>query len=89
MILDKKPEKSHTWTCFKCENEYPNTLRYCPVDNIAKKHSDNLFETAKRKKEKKWKTIKLKQNIKGIKPLSVETFNGIDNETRKLEKEKI
>ena len=59
MILDKKPEKSHTWTCFKCENEYPNTLRYCPVDDIAKKHSDNLFETARKKKEKKWNSIRL------------------------------
>lgn len=56
-------QKKHAWKCFLCHTEYPNTLRYCPSCNIAKKHSDNLYKTAlkKEKEREKRKKNKLKK----------------------------
>lgn len=53
IMFEKPKERSYTWTCFLCEKEYPNTLRYCPHCDIAKKHSDNLRKSAKKKRKKK------------------------------------
>lgn len=44
-------KKESNWQCFQCEKIYPNTLRYCPSCNIAKKHSDNLKTSSKKKKK--------------------------------------
>jgi len=41
-----------TWSCFYCFAQYPNTLLFCPKCNIAKKHSDNLHLSAKKKKNR-------------------------------------
>lgn len=45
-------KKESNWQCFQCEKLYPNTLRYCPTCNIAKKHSDNLRITFDNKKKR-------------------------------------
>ena len=51
MIFDVKITEKN-WVCFKCEETHPNTLRYCPICNIAKTHSDNLRETSNKKTKK-------------------------------------
>lgn len=40
------------WQCFICEEKHPKTLRYCPICNIAKIHSDNLRKTTEKNKKK-------------------------------------
>lgn len=45
----------YSWICFKCHQEYPNTLLFCPHCHIARKHSHNLYETKKIKKQRKKK----------------------------------
>ena len=47
---DTNIETEKIWECFLCERKHPNTLRHCPVCNIAKIHSDNLRKTAEKKK---------------------------------------
>lgn len=49
MNFNYEPPKKY-WECFKCDEMYPKTLRYCPICNIAKIHSDNLRESAQKKK---------------------------------------
>lgn len=41
-----------TWACFYCGSLYPNTLLFCPKCSIAKKHSNNLYESHKEKRKK-------------------------------------
>jgi len=48
MNLNSERIIKNNWKCFKCELEHPNTLRYCPICDIAKVHSDNLRITAKK-----------------------------------------
>ena len=45
----KQKNGERVWKCFLCGHTYPNTLRYCPSCEIAKIHSDNLFESKKNK----------------------------------------
>jgi len=41
------------WECFLCHECYPNTLLFCPNCNIARKHSHNLWVSARKKEMKK------------------------------------
>lgn len=45
-ILSEREGKmpNHTWICYACGRQYPNTLLICPYDNIARKHSQNLWK---------------------------------------------
>ena len=57
----KNPNGERTWTCFLCQTEYKNTLLYCPKCEIARLHSNNLFDTANGKNKKK-DTVKRKRH---------------------------
>ena len=47
LFMTNRPTR--TWHCYKCNTEYKNTLLYCPICNIARKHSFTLEAKHKRR----------------------------------------